>query len=76
MAGFFSLVKDGKNDFQFDVKNYISVRISSKKQNMHDVRVNSRSSCCGIVETNPTRNHKFAASIPGLAQWVKDLELL
>ena len=22
--------------------------------------------------TNPTRNHKVAASIPGLAQWVKD----
>ena len=30
-----------------------------------------RSSCCGAVETNPTRNHEDEDSIPGLAQWVK-----
>ena len=28
------------------------------------------SSHCGTVETNPTRNHEVAGSIPGLAQWV------
>ena len=34
------------------------------------------SSHCGAVEINPTRNHEVAGSIPGLAQWVKDLTLL
>ena len=30
----------------------------------------------GSAETNPTRNHKFAGLIPGLAQWVECPSLL
>ena len=30
---------------------------------------------CGPAETNLTRNHEVASSIPGLAQQVKDLAL-
>ena len=37
-----------------------------------DLRTICRSSCCGTVETNPTKNHDVVGSIPGLAQWVKD----
>ena len=34
-----------------------------------------RSSHCGAVEMNPTRNHEMADSIPDLVQCVKDLAL-
>ena len=30
----------------------------------------------GAVEMNLTRNNEVVSSIPGLAQWVKDLALL
>ena len=34
-----------------------------------------RSSHCGTVEMNRTRNHEVAGSIPDFAQWVKNLVL-
>ena len=39
-------------------------------------RAHSGSSRCGTAEMNLTRNYEVVDSIPGLAQWVKDLALL
>ena len=39
-------------------------------------KVHLGSSLCGTAETNTTRNHEVAGSIPGLVQWVKDSALL
>ena len=33
------------------------------------------SSHCGAAETNPTSIHEVAGSVPGLAQWFRDLVL-
>ena len=41
-----------------------------------DIKIDkSWSSRRGAAETNPTRNHEVAGSIPGLTQWIEDLAL-
>ena len=37
--------------------------------------LNCRGTRHGAVEMNPTRNHEVSDSIPGLAQWIKELAL-
>ena len=43
---------------------------------MRPFKKKKRSSCCGAVEMNPTRNREVVGSIPGLTRWVKDPALL
>ena len=48
-------------------KAYFGVKMTEVKLNLEN-----RSSCCGTAETNLTRNHEVAGSIPSFAQGVKD----
>ena len=47
-----------------------------KKHTHTHTHTHTQTTTTGTVETNPTRNHEVLGSIPGLAQWVKDLPLL
>ena len=53
------------------VRWYLSVVLIRISIKISDVGSSRR----GTAETNPTRNHGVGGSVPGLAQWVKDLAL-
>ena len=42
--------------------------LRSQPEEVLNIKKNYRSSRCGTVETNPTRNHEVVGSIPGPAQ--------
>ena len=38
-----------------------------------EIKFKTTRSRCGVVEMNANRNHEVAGSIPGFAQWDKEL---
>ena len=47
----------------------------SYKHNIDQKTLDTESSYCVPVETNPASIHEDAGLIPGLAQWIRDLAL-
>ena len=66
-----------KQDTGPRVKPHIKAMISKSADSgiLPCIEKQHRSFSRDAVETNPTRNHEVSGSIPGLAQWVKDLVL-
>ena len=60
-------------------ENLVKETLSKEGQEQRDGRevsqTNNRGKKVPDRETNPTRNHEVAGSVPGLAHWVKDLVL-
>ena len=61
---------------------YFFLRLKYPKQKMSKLEQNTKyqksyfwSSLHGAADTNPTRSHEVAGSIPSLAQWVNTLAL-
>ena len=46
---------------------------TSQLRHLQKIKKQLGSSHCGTLETNLTSIHEVAGSIPGLAQWIKDL---